>query len=128
MGFLGQLCVQSGKRIRPLRRRRLAREHSKRARLTKVFSYKTDDKASELQMATKGAGVNLTVDLISSPYFQGGLDIATRDGFGDQAAAAKYGPNNGDEVFRLAYGTMYPGRSHVHEEHGSIFNLPAPPF
>lgn len=48
--------------------------------VTKAFNYKTDDWAGELQKLTDGAGVNLTVDFIGAPYFQGDLDVAARDG------------------------------------------------
>lgn len=48
--------------------------------VTKAFNYKTDDWAGELQKLTNGAGVNLSVDFIGAPYFQGNLDVAARDG------------------------------------------------
>ncbi|KAJ5334002.1 uncharacterized protein N7506_007785 [Penicillium brevicompactum] len=47
--------------------------------VTKAFNYKTQDWASELQKVAAG-GVNLTVDFIGAPYFQGDLDVAARDG------------------------------------------------
>lgn len=47
--------------------------------MTKAFNYKTQDWASELQKVAAG-GVNLTVDFIGAPYFQGDLDVAARDG------------------------------------------------
>ncbi|KAJ5224272.1 quinone oxidoreductase [Penicillium citrinum] len=48
--------------------------------VTKAFNYKTQDWASEIQKATGGSGVNLTVDFIGATYFQGNLDVAARDG------------------------------------------------
>lgn len=48
--------------------------------VTKAFNYKTEDWAAEIQKATGGAGVNLTVDFVGAPYFQGNLDVAARDG------------------------------------------------
>lgn len=47
--------------------------------VTKAFNYKTQDWASEIQTATSGAGVDLTVDFIGATYFQGNLDVAARD-------------------------------------------------
>lgn len=47
--------------------------------VTKAFNYKTQDWAAELQKVAAG-GVNLTVDFIGAPYFQGDLDVAARDG------------------------------------------------
>ncbi|KAJ5573441.1 quinone oxidoreductase [Penicillium hispanicum] len=48
--------------------------------VTAAFNYKTQDWAAEIQKATGGAGVNLTVDFIGATYFQGNLDVAARDG------------------------------------------------
>lgn len=48
--------------------------------MTKAFNYKTQNWAAEIQKATGGAGVSLTVDFIGSTYFQGNLDVAARDG------------------------------------------------
>ncbi|KAJ5688639.1 quinone oxidoreductase [Penicillium macrosclerotiorum] len=48
--------------------------------VTKAFNYRTEDWATEIQRATGGAGVNLTVDFIGATYFQGNLDVAARDG------------------------------------------------
>ncbi|KAJ6119256.1 hypothetical protein N7523_003536 [Penicillium sp. IBT 18751x] len=48
--------------------------------VTAAFNYKTQDWAAEIQKATGGAGVNLTVDFIGAPYFQGNLDVAAKDG------------------------------------------------
>ncbi|KAJ5179182.1 quinone oxidoreductase [Penicillium capsulatum] len=48
--------------------------------VTAAFNYKTQDWAGEIQKATGGAGVNLTVDFIGATYFQGNLDVAARDG------------------------------------------------
>lgn len=48
--------------------------------VTKAFNYKTQDWAAEIQKATGGTGVNLTVDFIGATYFQGNLDVAARDG------------------------------------------------
>ncbi|KAJ5807827.1 hypothetical protein N7474_009096 [Penicillium riverlandense] len=48
--------------------------------VTKAFNYRTQDWAAEIQKATGGAGVNLTVDFIGATYFQGNLDVAARDG------------------------------------------------
>lgn len=48
--------------------------------MTAAFNYKTQDWAAEIQKATGGAGVNLTVDFVGAPYFQGNLDVAARDG------------------------------------------------
>ncbi|CAI7594783.1 unnamed protein product [Penicillium discolor] len=47
--------------------------------VTKAFNYKTQDWAAEIQTATAGAGVDLTVDFIGATYFQGNLDVAARD-------------------------------------------------
>ncbi|KAJ5187794.1 hypothetical protein N7449_010788 [Penicillium cf. viridicatum] len=47
--------------------------------VTKAFNYKTQDWATEIQTATSGAGVDLTVDFIGATYFQGNLDVAARD-------------------------------------------------
>ncbi|PIG85272.1 quinone oxidoreductase, partial [Aspergillus arachidicola] len=46
--------------------------------VTKAFNYKTDNWAAETQRLT--TGVNLVVDFIGAPYFQGNLDIAAQDG------------------------------------------------
>ncbi|KAF7163052.1 hypothetical protein CNMCM5623_008072 [Aspergillus felis] len=48
--------------------------------VTKAFNYKSQDWAAEIQKATDGAGVSLTVDFIGGTYFQGNLDVAARDG------------------------------------------------
>ncbi|KAJ5245907.1 quinone oxidoreductase [Penicillium chermesinum] len=48
--------------------------------VTKAFNYKTQDWAAEIQKATGGAGVNLTVDFVGATYFQGNLDVAAKDG------------------------------------------------
>lgn len=48
--------------------------------VTKAFNYKTQDWAAEIQKATGGAGVSLTVDFVGATYFQGNLDVAARDG------------------------------------------------
>lgn len=48
--------------------------------VTKAFNYKTQDWAAELQKEAGAAGVNLTVDFIGGPYFQGDLDVAAKDG------------------------------------------------
>lgn len=48
--------------------------------VTAAFNYRTQDWAAELQKATGGAGVDLTVDFIGATYFQGNLDAAARDG------------------------------------------------
>lgn len=48
--------------------------------VTAAFNYRTQDWAAELNKATGDAGVNLTVDFIGAPYFQGNLDVAARDG------------------------------------------------
>lgn len=48
--------------------------------VTTAFNYKTQDWAAEINKATGGAGVNLTVDFIGATYFQGNLDVAARDG------------------------------------------------
>ncbi|KAB8218948.1 hypothetical protein BDV33DRAFT_192421 [Aspergillus novoparasiticus] len=48
--------------------------------VTKAFNYKTQDWAAEIQKATSGTGVDLTVDFIGATYFQGNLDVAARDG------------------------------------------------
>lgn len=48
--------------------------------MTAAFNYKTEDWAAEIQKATGGAGVNLTVDFIGATYFQGNLNVAARDG------------------------------------------------
>ncbi|KAJ6190909.1 hypothetical protein N7519_000930 [Penicillium mononematosum] len=47
--------------------------------VTKAFNYKTQDWAAEIQSATSGAGVDVTVDFIGATYFQGNLDVAARD-------------------------------------------------
>ncbi|KAJ5697232.1 hypothetical protein N7488_010916 [Penicillium malachiteum] len=48
--------------------------------VTKAFNYKTEDWAAEIQKATGGTGVNLTVDFVGAPYFQGNLNVAAKDG------------------------------------------------
>ncbi|KAJ5084860.1 quinone oxidoreductase [Penicillium alfredii] len=48
--------------------------------VTAAFNYRTQDWAKEIQKATGGAGVNLTVDFVGGTYFQGNLDVAARDG------------------------------------------------
>lgn len=48
--------------------------------VTAAFNYRSQDWAAELNKATGGAGVNLTVDFIGATYFQGNLDVAARDG------------------------------------------------
>lgn len=48
--------------------------------VTAAFNYKTQDWAAEIQKATGGAGVDLTVDFIGAPYFQGNLNVAAKDG------------------------------------------------
>lgn len=48
--------------------------------VTAAFNYKTHDWAAEIQKATGGAGVHLTVDFIGATYFQGNLNVAARDG------------------------------------------------
>ncbi|CAI7633787.1 unnamed protein product, partial [Penicillium pancosmium] len=48
--------------------------------VTKAFNYKTQNWAAELQKEAGAAGVNLTVDFIGAPYFQGDLDVAAKDG------------------------------------------------
>lgn len=48
--------------------------------VTAAFNYKTQDWAAEIQKATGGVGVNLTVDFVGATYFQGNLDVAARDG------------------------------------------------
>ncbi|KAJ5893323.1 quinone oxidoreductase [Penicillium taxi] len=48
--------------------------------VTAAFNYKTQDWAAEIQKVTGGEGVNLTVDFVGAPYFQGDLNVAARDG------------------------------------------------
>ncbi|EPS28039.1 hypothetical protein PDE_02985 [Penicillium oxalicum 114-2] len=48
--------------------------------VTKAFNYNTEDWASEIQKLTGGSGVNVIVDFIGAPYFQGNLNTAARDG------------------------------------------------
>ncbi|KAH8696516.1 quinone oxidoreductase [Talaromyces proteolyticus] len=48
--------------------------------VTAAFNYHTQDWSAEIQKATGGAGVNLTIDFIGATYFQGNLDVAARDG------------------------------------------------
>jgi NADPH:quinone reductase-like Zn-dependent oxidoreductase len=46
---------------------------------TAGFDYKTQDWAAEIRGATGGAGVDLVVDFVGAPYFQGNVDVAARD-------------------------------------------------
>ena len=47
---------------------------------TKGFNYHTQDWAKEILKETGGKGVDIVVDYIGANYFQGNLDVATRDG------------------------------------------------
>jgi NADPH:quinone reductase-like Zn-dependent oxidoreductase len=47
---------------------------------TKAFNYKSQDWAKEILKVTDQTGVNISVDFVGGPYFQGNLDVAARDG------------------------------------------------
>ena len=47
---------------------------------TAGFNYQTQDWAEEIQKATNGKGVDIIIDFIGAPYFQGNLKAAARDG------------------------------------------------
>ena len=47
---------------------------------TEGFSYKTQDWSQEVLKATDGKGVDIIVDFVGAPYFQGNLNAASRDG------------------------------------------------
>ena len=46
---------------------------------TAGFNYKTQDWSAEVQKATNGEGVDVIIDYIGAPYFQGNVDAAARD-------------------------------------------------
>ena len=46
---------------------------------TAGFNYHTQDWAKEIQNATGDKGVDIIIDFIGAPYFQGNLDAAGRD-------------------------------------------------
>lgn len=47
---------------------------------TAGFNYNTQDWAQEVLDATDGQGVDIIVDFVGGPYFQGNLDAVARDG------------------------------------------------
>lgn len=47
---------------------------------TAGFNYHTQDWAGEIQKATDGKGVDIIIDFVGAPYFQGNLKAAARDG------------------------------------------------
>lgn len=47
---------------------------------TAGFNYKTQDWSKEILKATDNKGVDIIVDYIGAPYFQGNLDTAAKDG------------------------------------------------
>jgi hypothetical protein len=64
-------------------------------------------------MVTNGAGVSLTIEFIGAPQLQGDLSDATRDKFGNGAAAAERGLKNGDEA-------LYWGKAYTYGEYGLV--------